>query len=64
MDHAAKTWAYDVQEAPLSMAKSVADSLADALLLNSVAAVVVKSAFQLTGHPGVKMDAEEGGSIE
>lgn len=63
VDNASKTWRYDVALPPLCMSKSVAESLADALLMNFVAAVVVKSAFEITGHPGVKsgVNAEKGG---
>lgn len=62
VDNASKTWRYDVAIPPLGMSKSVAESLAEALLMNFVPAVVVKSALLLTGHPGSKT-AETGAGI-
>ena len=63
VDNASNALGYNEPMPPLVMKKSVAESLADRLLMNCVAAVVVKSAFEITGHPGVKsgVNAEKGG---
>ena len=49
-----KTWKYDTSEDPLVLHPSIARSLTEALFLNMVNAVTVRSLIPIKEHPGVR----------
>lgn len=58
VDNASKTWVYDTKNAPKNFPKSVAEELVEAMCMNFTPAVLVKSPFPITGHPGADTKSE------